>query len=230
MLHNHKDKDSQPIDNLSPEMQTSWELLMKECFPEHTSQQQQLLAGQLVPPAPAAQDSAGAAANRDAGGVLRRQDVLELPHLNVAYERPDSSRSTSKGNVEGSPSDFQVQRARRCHSGCHSARLQFQASSPNLTPPSRLSTSTGGDDLSARALGATGSLPCLDCGELVAGKDALAHVYARHLAFLPLFVCSQCGFDDNDRDKLRRHLASEHRVEPEAQVSIVLGGFEVIPN
>uniref|UniRef100_A0A914WPD5 C2H2-type domain-containing protein n=1 Tax=Plectus sambesii TaxID=2011161 RepID=A0A914WPD5_9BILA len=35
MLHNHKDKDSQPIDNLSPEMQAQWDFLMEQCFPQY---------------------------------------------------------------------------------------------------------------------------------------------------------------------------------------------------
>lgn len=38
MLHNHKDKDSQPVDNINQEMQMAWDILMKECFPQHCQQ------------------------------------------------------------------------------------------------------------------------------------------------------------------------------------------------
>lgn len=35
MLHNHKDKESQPIDNISGEMRSQWKLLLEKCFPEY---------------------------------------------------------------------------------------------------------------------------------------------------------------------------------------------------
>ncbi|CAJ0581528.1 unnamed protein product, partial [Mesorhabditis spiculigera] len=33
MLHNHKDGDNAPLDNLTPEMQVQWDMLMSQCFP-----------------------------------------------------------------------------------------------------------------------------------------------------------------------------------------------------
>ncbi|CAJ0957506.1 unnamed protein product, partial [Mesorhabditis belari] len=33
MLHNHKDGENSPLDNLTPEMQTQWDMLMTQCFP-----------------------------------------------------------------------------------------------------------------------------------------------------------------------------------------------------
>jgi predicted RNA-binding Zn-ribbon protein involved in translation (DUF1610 family) len=38
MVHNHKDSDSQPIDNLSGEMQTQWDSLMDQCFPDYNKE------------------------------------------------------------------------------------------------------------------------------------------------------------------------------------------------
>lgn len=224
MLHNHKDKDSQPIDNLSPEMQTSWELLMKECFPDHSAQAQNGLStsGSVSSTTGASSNNngrssgSGCAATPKASGniwkqsddpvtmVTRRHDELQAArHLMMAaYDRPDSlsANKCGGGTMDSSPSDFQI-------------------NSPNLTPPSNNGASST-DDAAARAamLLSTTNLPCVDCGELVPCREALEHVYARHLACLPLFVCSQCGFDDNDRDKLKRHLAQDHRSEAEAQI------------
>lgn len=42
MLHNHKDKDSQPIDNLNPEMQAQWDMLMAQCFPQFAKDRRSL--------------------------------------------------------------------------------------------------------------------------------------------------------------------------------------------
>ncbi|VDK44557.1 unnamed protein product [Anisakis simplex] len=36
MQHNHKDHLSQPLDALSPEMQSQWDLLMEQCFPGYS--------------------------------------------------------------------------------------------------------------------------------------------------------------------------------------------------
>jgi hypothetical protein len=33
MLHNHKEKDAHPIDNLTIDMQSQWDSLMLQCFP-----------------------------------------------------------------------------------------------------------------------------------------------------------------------------------------------------
>lgn len=35
MQNNHRDYTSQPVDQISPEMQLQWNALMEQCFPEH---------------------------------------------------------------------------------------------------------------------------------------------------------------------------------------------------
>uniref|UniRef100_A0A915ID74 C2H2-type domain-containing protein n=1 Tax=Romanomermis culicivorax TaxID=13658 RepID=A0A915ID74_ROMCU len=190
MLHNHKDKDSQPIDNLSPEMQNSWEFLMKECFPEQYQANFNNNTNRTGGP------NSKISFKSDEISMVRRQDLL-LNNDNNLQNRIQFNSSSDSATLNSDTKD--------------------NSSESNAESPLILSNNPAPKIESNVTL--LDTFPCLECGELIAVKDQLEHIYSRHLnCQIPAFVCSLCGFDDATHEKLKLHVDSIHKSDLNPQI------------
>lgn len=244
MLHNHKDKDSQPIDNLSPEMQASWDLLMKECFPDHCQQQSQQLSSSGSPSQP--QTTTGLTSSSVASLISQ--------HLQLQCQPPSAS---AVPHLRGEPTLQQIaynpatqlhRRSESSSSGCSEAvsphddknldgnlqALVRQREAENLnnaSPISSASTSSiigVGEPISPEATTPPANQQlqpqqqfvarCVECGVYVNSKLKGRHIRKCHLQRLLPFVCSMCGYDHSEHSKVKVHICLKHDDDPMAQV------------
>ncbi|KAH7713937.1 zinc finger protein [Aphelenchoides avenae] len=237
MQNNHRDYTSQPIDQISPEMQLQWNSLMEQCFPEHAKRLGQNRGTSPEPDSPGSVMKTVSADQQyrcvECSELVKGSKLLE--HLKDAHHKECAGYNCPECEYESS-NEWKV----RLHIVKHHADRAAEVS-PSLLPAGHnyaifvhrffpdvpgsdeddfgkgiveLCDSSGRSDgeASKSSSDAMQMVKCELCDKMVASNQPLSNLmnHAKRHYIVKQFRCPECSHSCVENASMRTHIAIKH--------------------